>query len=406
VKPGARLRQALMGCLSLALGACAVAPPAGPGVPTAAAPSPGAPSVAAPGTPAPAPPPSPLEVLVAAHREKAQALERAGRLRQALDEWKIALTVHPGDTAAREGRKALEDRIERGVADRVRQGREALGRGEHLEARRHFLAALALDPASAGAFNALQTEVKELRFITHTVRQGETLATIAERYYGDRSRSEVIWETNQLPPNPRLAAGAILKIPEIPGVPFVHQEARVRAPSEPTVRPDTSSPDAPREAPREETPEINPLLVEAKEALDKGEYALALADVDKVLAGNAQNPEGIDLKKAILYGLGKSQLGQRRYDESYQTLTQLARLAPNYQDGSVLLRQARDRLIERHYSQGLRLFQEEKLEQAITQWRTVLEYDPQHANAKKNIEQAERLLRNLQQRQQQQPKKQ
>jgi hypothetical protein len=35
----------------------------------------------------------------------------------------------------------------------------------------------------------------------------------------------------------------------------------------------------------------------------------------------------------------------------------------------------------------------------------VLEYDPDHANAKKNIEQAERLLKSLQQRQQQQPKK-
>jgi hypothetical protein len=36
----------------------------------------------------------------------------------------------------------------------------------------------------------------------------------------------------------------------------------------------------------------------------------------------------------------------------------------------------------------------------------VLEYEPEHTNAKKNIEQAERLLRSLQQRQQQQPKKQ
>lgn len=408
--PGARLRQLILLGLGLAVGACAAAPPApqtavpAPAGPSLAAPSPGRPTAPAPGTPAPPPPLSPLESLVSVHREKAQGLGREGRLRQALDEWKIVLTLDPNDPGAREGKKKLEDRIEHGVADRVQKGREALRRGDQLEARRHFLAALALDPANKVAFDALQNEVKELRFFIHTVRRGETLATIAEQYYGDRSRSEVIWETNQLPPNPRLAVGSTLRIPEIPGVPFVHPDARARVPSD-TTRPEAASPDLPRPGgSREEAPEINPLLVEAKEALEKGEYAVALADVDKVLAGNAQNAEGVDLKKAILYGLGKSQLGQRRYDESYQTLTQLAKLAPNYQDSAALLRQARDRLVQQHYGQGLRLFQEEKLEEAITQWRTVLEYDPQHANAKKNIEQAERLLRNLQQRQQ--PKKQ
>ena len=39
---------------------------------------------------------------------------------------------------------------------------------------------------------------------------------------------------------------------------------------------------------------------------------------------------------------------------------------------------------------------QEKLREAIARWRTVLEYDPSHANAKKNIDQAERMLQNLQ----------
>ena len=69
----------------------------------------------------------------------------------------------------------------------------------------------------------------------------------------------------------------------------------------------------------------------------------------------------------------------------------------------MLLKQARERSAQLRYAQGLQLYREEKLEDAIAQWKTVLEYDPEHANAKKNIEQAERLLKNLQQRQQ--PKK-
>jgi tetratricopeptide (TPR) repeat protein len=340
---------------------------------------------------------------------KAQELEASGLLRQALDEWKIALTIKPDDADARAGRQALEGRIERGVADRVRQGREALARGEPLEARRHFLAALALDPNSRAAFDALQNEIKEVRFVSHTVRRGETLATIAERYYGDRSRAEVIWETNQLPPNPRLTVGSTLKIPEIPGVPFVHERpptptvaaapgpAGAPSPAPDPARPGTLEPTRPEGG--EERPGLNPLLVEAKEALDKGDYAQALADVDRLLVSNAQNEEGLDLKKAILYNLGRNQLTQKRYGESYRTLGQLASLQPNYRDVSTLLRQARDPLIEQHYLQGVRLFQAERLEDAVREWRQVLELDPQHANAKKNIEQAERLLRALQQRQ-------
>jgi tetratricopeptide (TPR) repeat protein len=349
---------------------------------------------------APAPAlPSPRQQLASGHRDRARQLERSGDLRQALDEWKIALTIDPADQAAQDGRRQLQARLERAIAERTTQGREALAKGEHLEARRHFLAVLAMDPANQAAFSALQNDVKEIRFVPHTVKAGETLAMIAERYYGDRGRSEVIWETNQLPPNPRLSAGMVLKIPEIPGVPFVLPELRPRPP-EPVARPDAPLPEPPRTV---ESVEINPLLVAARESLEKGEYQVALADVDRVLAGNAQNPDAVELRKAILYGLGKSQLGQRKYGESARTLAQLARLAPTYQDSPLLLKQARERAAQLHYAQGLQLYREEKLEDAISQWKAVLEYEPEHANAKKNIEQAERLLRSLQQRQQ--PKK-
>jgi nucleoid-associated protein YgaU len=412
-----RPRPLLLGASALLLAACAAAtpPPSAPPPPTAA---PAAPPVSAAPAPAPAPvalpqvsasaPPSRRQQQAAVHRDRARELERAGQPRRALDEWKIALTIDPADAAAQEGRRQLEARIEQAIAERLTQGRQALAKNDHLEARRHLLAVLAMDPAHQGAFSALQNDVKEIRFVPHTVKGGETLATIAERYYGDRSRSEVIWESNQLPPNPRLAAGTVLKIPEIPGVPFVLPELRPRPPADAAARPDAPlapSVAAPADPGRPtEVVEINPLLVGAREALEKGEYQVALADVDKVLAGNAQNVDGVELKKAILYGLGKSQLSQRRFGESVQTLVQLARLQPEYQDAPALLKQARERAAQQHYAQGLQLYREERLAEAIAQWKAVLGYEPEHANAKRNIEQAERLLRSLQQRQQPPPK--
>jgi len=393
VKRGAAVARAAVLALALLVSACAtVAEKPGPS-PEVAAPVVVPPSVVSP----PPPAPDPRAPLVGRHRERAEALERDGQLRGARDEWKIALTIDPGDAAAERSLKALEGRIERAVAEKIEAGRAALARGARAEARRQFLAALALDPFNRAAFQALQNEARDVEFVNHTVRQGDTLPSLALRYYGDRSRSEVIWETNQLPPNPRLVAGTTLKIPEIPGVPFIHPEARRPAPA--VAPPVAVAPSAPKGEPaKEEYIEVNPLLAEAREALERQDYGEALSDVDKFLAGNPGNRDGLTVKKQALYQQGKAHLAGRRYQESYRSLAQLARLQPDYEDSAALLKQARARAVELHYREGVRLYREEKPAEAITEWRAVLELEPDHANARRNIDQAERLLKALEER--------
>jgi tetratricopeptide (TPR) repeat protein len=318
--------------------------------------------------------------VVEAQRAKAEALERDGALRAALEATNVALTVDPDDPTLRETHTRLQGRIERAVTAQTQAAHAALGRKAYLEARRHYLAVLALDPANTVAFDGLRNEVKEVRFITHQIRAGDTLGSIAQRYYGDRSRSEVIWEINQLPRNPRLAVGASLRVPEIPGVPF-YLTPREGGPPEP---------------PREDlAPEVDPLLAEARDALERQSFAEALADVDRVLAANPRHAEAADLKKSVLYSLGKTLLGDKKYDESYQALIQLAKVAPRYHDTGDLVRQARAGLVQQRYNEGLRLYREEKLEQAIAQWKGVLQLEPNHPTARKNIEQAELILKKL-----------
>lgn len=375
--------------LGLTLGGCASVASTPPGEPGAAA------SAVA------------RDPLAARHREQAEALERDGQLRRAAEELKIALAIAPADARTRESLRALQARIDQTVAERLDEGRKALARGVHLEARRKFLAALAVDPSNRAAFEALQSDTREVEFITHTVRAGDTLTALAQRYYGDRSRGEVIWETNQLPPNPRLAPGTTLKIPEIPGVPFVHPEARRPAPAVVAIpTPDvprpgpTPGPVAPAAPPTKEefTPEVNPLLAAAREALERSDYPDAIATVDKFLSGKPGDREGLTLKKQALYAQAKSQMDARQYQESIQSLNQLARLQPDYEDVPSLQRQARTRLVEQHYTQGVRFYREEKLKEAIAEWRVVLDMDPGNANARRNIDQAEKLLRGLEQR--------
>ena len=336
--------------------------------------------------------------LVKPHEARAMELERDGYLRRALEEWKVARAIDPNDAVARNGQTRLEAWIEGLVAERINEGKAALARGSHVEAQRRLLVALALDPANRTALTLLQNEVRDVEFLTHTVRAGDTLGALAERYYGDRTRLEVIWETNQLPPNPRLVAGTTLKIPEIPGLPF----ARPRRDAPPTppsaTTPTTPAPGRP-DAGRDEAPvpEVNPLIAEAREALERNDYAGALGDIDKLLGGDPGNREGIDLKKLALYRQGKTQFDQKNYDASYKTLTTLVRLQPDYEDVPKLLQQTKGRAVEQHYQSGIRLYREEKLPEAVAEWKVVLDMDPQHANAKRNIEQAEKLLKGLEQ---------
>ena len=339
---------------------------------------------------------SAYEALVAPHRAKAAELGGAGRLREALESWKVALTIDPKDPVSLEARKQLEERIRQEVVERSMRGHEALKRGAHLDARGHFLAVLALDPGNSEAFAALQQQVREVRQINHTVRAGESLASIAQFYYGDRSRSEVIWETNQLPPNPRLSPGMTLRIPEIPGLPFGRPEPPAARP-----RADTPAP-APKTEAAEETPYANPALVEAREAQERGEYAAALSTLDQFLSQNPRSTEALDLKRSVLLQHSKALMDENKLSDSLTALTQLSKLSPRDASVTKLLGNVRGRLIQQHYNQGIRLYREEKLPAAINEWRTVLQYAPTHEGAKKNIETAERLLKGLQERQQKQ----
>jgi nucleoid-associated protein YgaU len=57
--------------------------------------------------------------------------------------------------------------------------------------------------------------------VAHTVQAGDTLASLANLYYGDRNRADVIAESNDLAADAALDVGRTLQVPEIPGVPFL-----------------------------------------------------------------------------------------------------------------------------------------------------------------------------------------
>ena len=254
--------------------------------------------------------------LAAPYRAQAVDLERQGQLRAAAEAWTTALALAPGHEPSRQALKRLRERIDREIGDHMRDGWHALAINDTAGARRHFLAALALDPDSPAAQQALRTT------------------------------------------------------PAPPASPVENK------PSVPIARPVALTATAPK-AEATAKPRIEP------------------SSTARPAATPSTRPGEETKKPDVLYASAKAQLAEHHDEEAYRALAQLASVSPGYRDSAPLLRTVRARLVQHRYQEGLRLLREERLEAAIEQWRGVLELDPKHANARRNIEQAEQMLRTL-----------
>lgn len=146
----------------------------------------------------------------------------------------------------------------------------------------------------------------------------------------------------------------------------------------------------------------NPALAAAREALERGEFALALSTVDRFLGQNPRNSEALDFRRTLFLQQDRTLMEQNKLLNAYNAVNQLVKSNPRDSAATSLLTQGRGRLVQRHYNQGMQLFRDEKLSAAISERRTVLQYEPSHDGAKRNIEQAQRWLKGIQEPQQKQ----
>jgi peptidoglycan/xylan/chitin deacetylase (PgdA/CDA1 family) len=161
--------------------------------------------------------------VAAPHREWSATLEQRGLLREARDECLMAAAIDPEDAPAVARCAELGERIASEEARLVREG-AALARAGNPAARGPLLAALALNPSSFAAFEALLSAPAAGRSLRHTVGPRDTAVSLADLYYGDRKRAELIEQANGLAPGAPLTPGQMLRIPEIPGVPFLRPD--------------------------------------------------------------------------------------------------------------------------------------------------------------------------------------
>lgn len=144
-RPGLALLSAAV------LAGCASTPAPAPLPPPASAPAP---------QPAP-PPPDPRPAVERQLQQRAETAEAQGRLADALWAREALLLLRPGDAAAAAHTARLRSLRDQRIAEAMTRGRDWQRRGDADRAQRSFLAALALDPAHAGAADALRQLERE-----------------------------------------------------------------------------------------------------------------------------------------------------------------------------------------------------------------------------------------------------
>ncbi|MCP4347029.1 MAG: hypothetical protein GY795_16060 [Desulfobacterales bacterium] len=96
----------------------------------------------------------------------------------------------------------------------------------------------------------------------------------------------------------------------------------------------------------------------------------------------------------ILYRDGMKLSQQGEYGQALEILNKITE-HPGVPEAITELEQTMKTKAEEHYRQGVKYFVDEKLKEAVEEWEKTLEFDPEHSNAEKEIENTRNLIQKL-----------
>lgn len=167
--------------------------------------------------------PSPSD-LVDHYISKALEFENKRDLVQAIEHYRLALTVDNQNPLAKEKIAQLQNTLEKRVEQHYRNGLDFYQKGEYSRARREFLTALRFNPDHTEALRMLKEQKlhdQEVKgYLVHSIQADETVSVLAKNYYGDSRKFQIIAEYNQMEDATKIRSGQEIKVPIIDGVPF------------------------------------------------------------------------------------------------------------------------------------------------------------------------------------------
>ena len=373
-----------------------------------------------------------LDDSVERHRALGELYLSRGDYEKSQAEWEGLLEIDPSNSLAKQRLADLE--VLSATSDKVfvQRGRALMQKGLVNEAKAEFQKALQVNAGNERTLTYLHT-IDSIPFTEYTVKKGDTLSSIAADYTDSAADYRVLADFNQLADETPLHIGQTLKIPHILGF------RRTLAPEEEDVlsgvSDDGTSPEAREIVPTltpEEDPELQQLFEQGLTAYNAKDFRKALTLFNQVYSRNPEHVEAYnyflqaltqlrgesaeaepfveeEADRGIQQDAGPSeseslltsaavQRESGNIKEAIRLLEEAGELEPNNAEIARELEAARDemkKLITSHLNEGIKLFNQEALEEAIQEWDKVLELDPANKQAANYREQAEKRLNAL-----------
>ena len=321
------------------------------------------------------------------YRQQAIEYETTNDLPKALQCWEIVKAFHPIDKEAIQKTTALGVQIKTLADQHFKKGLSYYQNRSIPEARKEFLLTLYYNPDHSESLSYLKNQLIEADYISYEVMPRDTLREIAIKIYNDPKKDFLIAYFNDLGKDPKLAPKTILRLPvlDVSQIQPAPQPREKHMDSEEIL-------DAPQEAPKEIKETKKEKLAKAVAYFKDNKFKETAFITEEILLSDPLNKEARDLTNASYYQMGKALHQGKKYREA---LEQLSRVDPKYRDVKKWIVSVKRQLAEVHYINGIKYYTQEKLDQAVQEWRETLNLNPQHPKAKGDIENALRLLQKL-----------
>jgi tetratricopeptide (TPR) repeat protein len=333
----------------------------------------------------------PFANLIARQIAQAGKAGQAGDLRGEFESWKVVAALRP---EAAEPRKRVADlavQLEREAEHHFQQGLKSFQAGAFEPARREFILTLINNPDHAEALDYLKNRIEPV-FISYQSAAGETFESIAKKIYADSSKAIIIARLNDLDQKVPLVPGTTLLIPSSLLVLARAGEAYVAEPPD-TGKEVVGPPVIPLEEKKMDTAKQN--LTQAQELFLAHLYPECIAIAERLTGHPSLGKKARDLVSASWFERGNRYLKEDRLQEASDSYKK-SDLAVRDEKGALVAVAVRRReKAEEYYNEGVKLFINQKLEQAVAVWQKTLVLNPVHHKAPKDIDKALALLEKL-----------
>ena len=320
-------------------------------------------------------PEHPQILLYKKYRTQALEFEKKDEFRIALYYWKIAdsLTLNNKESAFYISN--LKKRIETAVEKHFERGVNFYSKNLTDQAIDEFLIIIRYNPDHAEALQYLKAIQSGKKYTKHEQE------TIDEELVGSREEVQEIREyVSAVINKPLDNKESFFVVNSVPEIKQVIDESSLREPEK-------------NEA--DKITEVKANLLKAKNCFNNQDYDQTISIISKILEHDPENSEALALKNASYFSKGNSLQLKKNYVEA---LKMFRNVEPGYKDVSKKIFALEKKLKQSanfYYKKGVRLFVNEKLEDAIAQWHKALKLNPKHMEAQKGIKEARGILEKL-----------